>query len=186
MANNNPHREHQQCPVSRGQIIKRLWAAHVDRCRREAAKPDLMAISDEDLARHNSLLELERAAEREKGPWIPFRKIETLFRRSFKNSEGQSCRASDYGYRAFRMEVKGEHTNQKRQPTKASLQIAALQPAVSLRRLDGGFAAGDRIRHDVSGPGVILSVARSETIFRLNTGLRSIRPKRAHHYLVKD
>ena len=52
-------------------------------------------MSDEDLAKHNELLQLVRA-EQEKRTWVPIRKIETVFRPSFTTRDGATYKASDY------------------------------------------------------------------------------------------
>ncbi|MBS1856134.1 MAG: hypothetical protein JST11_12265 [Acidobacteria bacterium] len=144
-------------------------------------------MSEEDVIKHNELLQLERAerASREERTWVPLREVKTILRPSFTSSGGLTYKASDYGHAAFPMDVKGKHRGGGSATSAYALDRNPLHPVKSNRRLSGGFAAGDRIYHPVFGPGIILSIARAETILQFNTGLRSFPTVSAHLLLER-
>ena len=145
-------------------------------------------MTEEELAKHSDLVRLEDAerAEREKRTWVPIRENKTVFRPSFTTRNGSAYKASDYGYATFPMEVKGKHRSDTSATSKYTLDRNPLPPIKSERRLSEGFAAGDRIYHAVFGPGIILSISRTETIFQFNTGLRSFPTAKAHLHLDRN
>jgi hypothetical protein len=165
-------------------MIQTALDAHVFRWGDTAATCAKMEISEGDLAKHNQLLKIEGSDENRR-TWVPFREIETVFRPSFTTHDGQDWNASDYGHRAFPMEVKGKHLDRRRVP-KYALDRTPLEPIRSDRRLPGGYAAGDRVAHGCFGVGVILSISPTATIFQFNSGLKSVPTLSAYQQLRNE
>lgn len=84
------------------------------------------------------------------------------------------------------MEVRGKHRKETRVPPEYSLDTHPLEPIKSERRLQGGYAAGDRIYHLFCGAGIILSIAPEQTIFQFSTGLVTIPTIFAHVLLTPE
>lgn len=72
-------------------------------------------------------------------------------------TDGPTRRASDYGHQAFPMLVRGALQRDEHKPSGFALNAEPLPPIMSERRLKCGFAAGDFVRHDLYGIGLILS-----------------------------
>lgn len=155
--------------------------SHFDRCADEDFDRQVAAwqMSEAERRCHRVYLQAVDMDREQQRKWAPLRDLETIFRKSVTPAGGPTRFASDYGHKAFPMLMRGAPRREEMKPSAFALS-EPLYPIRSDRRLKFGFAAGDIVRHNSFGLGLILSIAPQETILQFDSGLRSVPTRNAH------